>query len=121
METPNNLNFNEPVDGKKPAVSPSKLGRTGVILGIVGLVSFCGAMWMNFVIASNAMHVDLLTSLGLSFFWFGGVFINLIGAVLGGIGIARDEHKPYGVIAIVLGVVLLFTCVVSYIGILLNS
>jgi hypothetical protein len=102
-------------------VSPSKLGRTGIILGIAGFMGFCGAMWINFVIASNAMHVDLLTSLALNFLGLGSILMNLIGAVLGGMGIARKENKTNGIIAIGLGLLLLFTCLISFIVILFNS
>lgn len=108
--------MNEPtpgMDGGAPAQASSKLGIAGVALGALGAIVYCLPLAAAFIMGAsgNAPSTDSPLLLGMGLISNCGAGVGVIGGILGGVSLARNENKTYGIIAIVLGVLLLCTCV----------
>jgi hypothetical protein len=113
METLNSINIDpqEPIGGA-PTPPGSKLGIIGIVLGILGIIVYCLPLSVAFIAGAMNKTDSLGASgfLALSFASYCGVFIGLIGAVVGGISLARGESRTFSIISIVIAVLPLCAC-----------
>ncbi len=127
MESPNDINTNQPIGEGMPAPAApasSRLGVIGIALGVLGLIVYCLPLAIAFVmgLSGNPPAATDTSAIALGLVSNCGALVGIIGGVLGGVSLARNENKTYGVIAIVIGVLLLCTCVgLSATGMLMNS
>lgn len=110
METNSNPTLS-PEDAAPPPVS-SRLGLIGIILGVLGGLIYCLPLGAAFVMgySGNAPAGDSPMMLGMGLVSNCGAGIGVLGAILGIVGLVRGENKTQGIIAIVIGVLLLCTC-----------
>lgn len=119
--------INEPtpgMEGGAPPPATSKLGMIGVIIGILGFIVYCLPLAVAFFLGAsgNAPATDSPLMIGLGLTSNCGAGVGVIGGVLGIIGLTRGENKTYGIIAIVLGALLLCTCAgLSLTGVLMGG
>jgi hypothetical protein len=122
MDTFENSSPGDPGTGT-PAPT-SKLGLIGLILGILGFIVYCLPLAAAFVMGAtgNAPAATDPLMIGIGLISNCGAIIGVIGGVLGAVSLARGENKTYGIIALVLGVLLLCTCVgLSFTGLLISG
>lgn len=102
----------------------SKLGIIGLVLGILGFIVYCLPLTVAFFMGASGnppAPTDTITIV-IGLISNCGAVIGIIGGVLGGVSLARGENKTYGIIAVVLGVLLLCTCVgLSFTGVLIGG
>ena len=112
-----------PADPGTPAPT-SKLGIIGLVLGILGFIVYCLPLTVAFFLGAsgNAPAATDTITIVIGLISNCGAVIGVIGGVLGGVSLARGENKTFGIIAIVLGVLMLCTCVgLSATGVLISG
>lgn len=119
--------MSEPTPGMEGGSTPqaaSKLGMIGMIVGILGFIVYCLPLAVAFFLGAsgNAPATDAPLMIGMGLVSNCGAGVGVIGGVLGIIGLVRGENKTFGIIAIVIGVLLLCTCAgLSLTGVLIGG
>jgi len=114
METPN-ISPNEPSDDK-PVSAPAKFkfGIIGLILGIPGLGISGSTLFLIYIIVMAGGGLDIMLT---STQWraiivvlYSGLFLGIVGGILGVVGITRGENKLVSITSLMLGVLMLCVC-----------
>jgi len=118
METQNNSIQNEPgKDNSVPAPIDSRIGKIGAAVGILGSIVYFGSLAIIFAM-SFAMTKAGTGRLGLSspaviiltVISYVGLFLNIVGGILGIVSLTRKENKTFGIISIIICVLMLCAC-----------
>ncbi len=99
-------------EGEGPAPAASKLGLIGTILGALGGIFYCLPLAVAFFLGAsgNAPAADSPMLIGIGLVSNCGAVVGVVGGILGIVSLVRGENKTYGIIAIVIGALLLCTC-----------
>lgn len=89
------------------ARAKSKLGIVGVVLALLGSVLYWGSLLLGFFILAAGGGLDILhpPTEELMFFIFAGLFLVVVGGILGAIDLVREENIIASIFALILGII----------------